>query len=106
MTLKVLIQFNEQATVSQLFQIASGSHSNDEMDILQKTVLNPIGESLRIISQGGHFIIYHNTHDDCLKLKFYLNVSIVFITAIYVLSFIVLLIPFFYKKRKMKLKIL
>jgi len=57
-------------------------------------VLDPIGESLRRISQGGHFIIHHNTHDDCLKLKFNLNVSIVHITAIYVLSFIVLLIFF------------
>jgi hypothetical protein len=92
MTLKVLFRFKEQATVSRLFQIASVSHSKDETDILQKTVLDPIGESLRRISQGGHFIIHHNTHDDCLKLTFNLNVSIVLITARYVRTFIVLLI--------------
>jgi len=106
MTLKVLFRFKEQATVSRLFQIASVSHSKDETDILQKTVLDPIGESLRRISQGGHFIIHHNTHDDCLKLTFNLNVSIVLITARYVRTFIVLLIFNFFFNRKMKLKIL
>ena len=77
MTLKILFQFNDRATISRLFQIASVSHSKDNTEIIQKSVLDPIGESLRRVSEGGRFIIHHDTSDDSLTLSFNLNVSIV-----------------------------
>jgi hypothetical protein len=76
MTLKILFRFHERSTISQLFQIASVSHSKDDTKILESTVLNPIGESMRRISHGGHFIVYSDTNDS-LGLMFNLNVSFV-----------------------------
>jgi len=55
MTFKILFRFNEQATVSRLFQIASVSHSKDETDILQTTVLDPIGRKFMENKSGGTF---------------------------------------------------
>jgi hypothetical protein len=63
MTLKILFRFLESATISRLFQIASMSHSKDDTKILDTTILKPIGESLRMISKGGHFIVSHDTND-------------------------------------------
>jgi hypothetical protein len=63
MTLKILFRFNKRSTISRLFHIASVSHSKDDTKILESTVLNPIGESLRRISHGGHFIVYSDTND-------------------------------------------
>jgi hypothetical protein len=74
MTLKMLFRFHERLTISRLFQIARVSHSKDDTKILESTVLNPIGESLRRISHGGHFIVYSDTNDS-LGLTFNLNVS-------------------------------
>jgi hypothetical protein len=74
MTLKILFRFLESATISRLFQIASMSHSRDDTEILDATVLKPIGESLRRMSEGGHFIVSHDTNDS-LSLNFYVNVS-------------------------------
>jgi len=53
MSLKILFQFHKMPSISRLFQIASVSHSKDDTKILHSTVLQPIGESLRIISLGG-----------------------------------------------------
>jgi hypothetical protein len=53
MTLKVMFEFDEQRIVSCLFQTTSVSCSKDDIEILQKTVLDPIGESLQRVSEGG-----------------------------------------------------
>jgi hypothetical protein len=45
-TLKLLLRFSSKQTFSRLFQIASVSHSKDDISILKITVLNPIGEGL------------------------------------------------------------
>jgi hypothetical protein len=63
MTLKILFRFHEASGISKLFQIASVSHSKDDTKILHSTVLHPIGESLRRISLGGHFIVYDDSND-------------------------------------------
>jgi len=51
MTLKVMFEFDEQRIVSCLFQTTSVSCSKDDIEILQKTVLDPIGESLQRVSE-------------------------------------------------------
>ena len=68
MTLKVLFRFHDKPTISRLFQIASVSHSKDDTDILVATVLKPVGESLRIITDGGHFVLVESSHS--LSLTF------------------------------------
>jgi hypothetical protein len=73
MTLKILLRYHDKPAISRLFQIASVSHSKDDTDILVATVLKPIGESLRIISDGARFIIIEaNTpsSDSLLSLTF------------------------------------
>jgi hypothetical protein len=57
MTLKILFRFQSNPTISRLFQIASVSHSKDELSILCATVLDPIGESLRLVVEGGRFVV-------------------------------------------------
>ena len=56
-TLKLLLRFHEKKSISRLFQIASVSHSKDELSILKSTVLDPIGEGLRLIVEGGCFAV-------------------------------------------------
>jgi hypothetical protein len=68
MTLKVLFCFYDKPTISRLFQIASVSHSKDDTDILVATVLKPVWESLRIITDGGHFVLVESSHS--LSLTF------------------------------------
>jgi hypothetical protein len=53
-TLKLLLRYDDDKTYSWLFQIASVSHSKDDIDILNRTVLTPTGEGLRRIVKGGH----------------------------------------------------
>jgi len=53
-TLKLLLRYDDIKTYSRPFQIASISHSKDDIDILNRTVLTPIGEGLRRIVEGGH----------------------------------------------------
>ena len=57
MTLKILFRFQSNPTISRLFQIASVSHSKDEHSILCATVLDPIGESLQLVVEGGRFVV-------------------------------------------------
>ncbi len=53
-TLKLLLRYHDKKSYSRLFQIASVSHSKDDIDILKATVLNPIGEGLKRIVEGQH----------------------------------------------------
>ncbi len=62
MTMKVNFRFPEKGTVSYLTQIASVSYSKDKTAILRETVLDPIGEGLRQISEGGRFIVLDNDY--------------------------------------------
>jgi hypothetical protein len=66
------------------------SHSKDDTKILESTVLNPIGESLRRISHGGHFIVYSDTNDS-LGLMSNLNVSFVLTNTCKILCIAVIL---------------
>jgi hypothetical protein len=65
MTLKVLYLLSTKAIISRLFQIASVKYSKDVTSILKSTVLDPIGESLRVMVEGGRFIV---TKDENNKL--------------------------------------
>ena len=64
MTLKVLFRYHDKPPISRLFQIAT--------NILMATVLKPIGESLRIITDGGIFVIVedNNSSSDSLSITF------------------------------------
>jgi len=76
MTLKILFRFQDSsATISRLFQVANVSHSKDETRILKTTVLDPIGDSLRNICEGGQFIV-HSDAKNALSLSFAINVSL------------------------------
>jgi hypothetical protein len=55
--------FTPKKTISRLFQIASVSHSKDELPILKSTVLDPISEGLRLIVEGGRFSVKSNGND-------------------------------------------
>jgi hypothetical protein len=57
MTLKVLFRFSSKATISRLYQIASVEYSKDSTPVLKSTVLDPIGESLKVMVEGGRFIV-------------------------------------------------
>jgi hypothetical protein len=57
MILKMILRYSNKESFSRLFQIASIEHSKDDIEILQNTVLKPIGEELRLIKDGGRFIV-------------------------------------------------
>jgi len=61
-TMKVNFRLPDKGTVSYLTQIASVSYSKDKTAILRETVLDPIGEGLRQISEGGRFIVLDNDY--------------------------------------------
>jgi hypothetical protein len=77
MTMKILFRLQRNQTISRLFQIASVSHSKDDTEILESTVLKPIGESLRRITEGGNFIVFNdisNSLTSALGVTYQLNV--------------------------------
>ena len=57
MTLKVLFCFEHNPSISFLFQIGSVSHSKDDLTILSTAILQPIGEGIRLIVEGGRFFV-------------------------------------------------
>ncbi len=75
--MKILFHLQRNQTISRLFQISSVSHSKDDTEILESTVLKPIGESLRRIMEGGNFIVYNdisNSLTSALGVTYKLNV--------------------------------
>jgi hypothetical protein len=75
--MKILFHLQRNQTISRLFQISSVSHSKDDTEILESTVLKPIGESLRRITEGGNFIVYNdisNSLTSALGVTYKLNV--------------------------------
>jgi hypothetical protein len=57
MTLKVLFCFEHNPSISFLFQIGSVSHSKDDLIILSSTILQPNGEGIWLIVEGGRFFV-------------------------------------------------
>ncbi len=56
--LKVLLRFsNGKPAITKRFEIANASHSNYDIKILSKTVLEKIIEDLWIIGDGGRFVV-------------------------------------------------
>jgi hypothetical protein len=82
MLLKVLFRFtNRKSTIARRFEIANVSHSNDDIEIINSTVLERIIEGLRNIRNGGRFIVrlndcnqlsltYNNDEDDDASVQF------------------------------------
>jgi hypothetical protein len=57
MLLKVLFRFAENHCIKKLFEIAKVEHSKDDIDVLNKTVLEKIVEGLRAIATESRFIV-------------------------------------------------
>ncbi len=60
MMMKVNFRLPGKKTVSYLTQIARVSYSKDNTEILRDTVLDLIGEGLRLIDAGGSFVVLYN----------------------------------------------
>jgi len=78
MSLKLLFRFNDRDTISWLYQIASVSHPQDNSQLLKDTVLQPIGESLKLIVDVGSFIVLKDNETKML-VSFNLTVTIYFL---------------------------
>ncbi len=70
MLLKVLFRFENSKSQSCLFQIASVSYSKDKIEIFKKSFLDPIGSSLKLIVEGGHFIVRLSRDTGKMSLAF------------------------------------
>jgi len=58
MLLIVLFRFAENHCIKKLFEIAKVEHSKDEIDVMNKTVLEKIVEGLRVIAtESRRFIV-------------------------------------------------
>jgi hypothetical protein len=57
MTMKVNFRLSEKESVPYLTQLARISFSKDDTEILNDTVFQHIGEGLRLIAEGGCFIV-------------------------------------------------
>jgi hypothetical protein len=75
MSLKVLLRFEEKETNSYLYQIASVTHPADDSKIHTDTVWTPIGASLKIIVEGGHFFVQRDVTTNKLVNNFNVLVS-------------------------------
>ncbi len=71
MLLKVPFRFtNRKSPIARGFEIANVSHSNDDIEIINSTVMEKIIEGLRNIRNGGRFIVRLN---DCNQLSLTFN---------------------------------
>lgn len=58
MILKLIVRFHSnKQPFSRLFQIANVDYAKDDLGVLKDTVLKPIGQSLKVISDGKLFIL-------------------------------------------------
>ncbi len=57
MLLKLLLRFGEKPSMKWLFEIANVQHSKDDIEVLNKTVLQKIVEGLRVIKDGNRFVV-------------------------------------------------
>jgi hypothetical protein len=53
MMLKVLFCFNSKQSICHIFQIASVSYSKDDIEVFKKTILDAIGNTIKLIVKGG-----------------------------------------------------
>jgi len=60
MLLKILFRFVNKPAITRLFEITNVLHSQDDIGILNKTVLHKIADGLRNIKRGGRFIVDNN----------------------------------------------
>ncbi len=73
MLLKILFCFVNKPTITRLFEITNVLHSQDDIGILNRTVLHKIADGLKNIRRGGRFIVDNNmqlffNHSDKEKL--------------------------------------
>jgi hypothetical protein len=57
MLFKIIFRFMSKESSVHLYEIANVSHSKDDINILKEAVQQKIGIGLKIISDGGHFIV-------------------------------------------------
>jgi hypothetical protein len=74
MSLKLLFRFNDRDSISRLYQIANVSHPQNNSQLLKDMVLQPIGESLKLIVDGGSFIVQRD-NDTNMIVSFNLMVT-------------------------------
>ena len=75
MLLKVLLRYSaDKPSIVRRFEIANVSHSNDDIGILNKTVLQKIIAGLRTINDGGRFIVRLEDNNK-LELSFNSNLD-------------------------------
>jgi hypothetical protein len=91
MSFKVLFRFESNETISRLYQIASVSHPKDDSQMLNDTVLKPIGDSLKIIVDGGFFIVQRDNASNLLAVNYTLMVTILLLFY-YILLLILLVL--------------
>ena len=57
MLLKIVLRFTNKCPISRNYEVANVSHSQDNIEILKKTVLDEIIAGLRVIANGGRFVV-------------------------------------------------
>ncbi len=62
MGLKLLFRFTQKETISKMFEIANVSNSSDDIEIINKTVLNKIVKSFEKKSEGGRLLSSEKKH--------------------------------------------
>ncbi len=72
MLLKLLLRFGEKPSMKRLFEIANMQHSKDDIEVLNKTVLQKIVEGLRVINDGSRFVVSFEENNK-MKLSFCSN---------------------------------
>jgi hypothetical protein len=70
MLLKLILRFGEKSSMKRLFEIANVQHSKDDVEVLNKTVLQKIVEGLRIIKDGSRFVVSF-AENSKMKLSFF-----------------------------------
>lgn len=71
MLLKLLLRFHPgKETIIRRFEVANVSHSKDDIDILNTTVLQRVVMGLENIHNGGRFIVSSSEEADKLELSF------------------------------------
>ncbi len=89
MSLKLLFRFNGRESISRLYQIASVSHPQDNSQLLKDTVLEPIGESLKLIVDGGRFIVKKDNTSNTLECYFESTVNIISVYCFKIMYYVI-----------------
>jgi hypothetical protein len=89
MSLKLLFRFNGRESISRLYQIASVSHPQDNSQLLKDTVLEPIGESLKLIVDGGRFIVKKDNTSNTLECYFDSTVNIISVYCFKIMYYVI-----------------